>query len=143
MMPILQILIWYFPLNKVKHLEIIFSGYGDVAPETEWGKIFYIIFSILGIPVMMTLVVSCGDVMTMINTKLFRLFRRWLCKNSKLVSQQTFQHIRAWLVMDSIQLSYTWQNVITPDYDLVLIYVRSDRILTNCFKECIKAIKVS
>ena len=53
-------------------------GYGDIYPQTQNGKIFYCCFSIVGIILMMSLLSSCGVIMSSINKRFYRAMRK-LC----------------------------------------------------------------
>ena len=65
---------------------LLLLGYGDISPKTDHGKLFYIGFSVVSIPLMMTLLVSCGDIMSIMNRKIFGLVQRCLFRKYKLVS---------------------------------------------------------
>ena len=51
-------------------------GFGDVAPRTQAARIFYACFSIPGIILMMSLLKSCGKIITSIQMRSYRLLRR-------------------------------------------------------------------
>ena len=51
-------------------------GYGHIYPVTDQGKLFYIFFSIIGIALMMTLLRSCGSIITAFNCTLYQFARR-------------------------------------------------------------------
>lgn len=38
-----------------------FAGFGNIAPHTEWGRIFCIIYALLGIPLFGFLLAGVGD----------------------------------------------------------------------------------
>ena len=59
-------------------LSSISSGYGDVYPKTQNGKIFYCCFSVIGIILMMSLLKSCGTILTNINKRFYRFIRTYL-----------------------------------------------------------------
>ena len=63
-----------------------FLGFGDVVPKTSIGKIFYISCSAATIPLMMTLLKSTAEMITIVNRKFFIIFNKYLCKKKKLVS---------------------------------------------------------
>lgn len=73
-------------------------GYGDIAPTSEYGRLFYICFSVVGIPLMMILLASCGDIMTLVNKKMFGFFNKCLCKKKKLVSEELLSAISIFLL---------------------------------------------
>ena len=54
-------------------------GYGDVVPKTDKGKIFYCCFSVIGIVLMMSLLKSCGAILTALNKRFHQLFRTIAC----------------------------------------------------------------
>ena len=62
-------------------------GYGDVYPQTQNGKIFYCCFSIIGIILMMSLLSSCGVIMSSINKRFYRAMRK-LCPWMKRWSEE-------------------------------------------------------
>lgn len=57
-------------------------GYGDISPTTENGKLFYMIFSIFGIGVMMTLLGRCGTIVSAGNNKFFYFIKEKFCSNN-------------------------------------------------------------
>ena len=63
-------------------------GYGHVYPKTDNGKLFYIFFSIIGITLMMTLLKSCGSILSSINKMLYSRIKCHLLKNKRLVSDE-------------------------------------------------------
>ena len=54
-------------------------GYGNIHPKTQNGKIFYCCFSVVGIILMMSLLRSCGGILTSINKRFNRFVRMYLC----------------------------------------------------------------
>ena len=62
-----------------------FLGYGDVYPVTKNGRFFYIVYSIIAIPLMIGLLASCGDIITGVNKKLFGVINNWVCRKKKWV----------------------------------------------------------
>ena len=62
-----------------------FVGYGDVYPVTNNGKFFYVVYSIIAIPLMIGLLASCGDIITGVNKKLFGIINNWVCRKKKWV----------------------------------------------------------
>ena len=61
-------------------------GYGHVHPKTDQGKLFYIMFSAIGIVLMMTLLRSCGKIIMTINRKFYKLIRRYLFNEKEYIS---------------------------------------------------------
>ena len=82
----IQIRIHKFTDIRKQTSYLLFLGYGDISPKTDHGKLFYIGFSVVSIPLMMTLLVSCGDIMSIMNRKIFGLVQRCLFRKYKLVS---------------------------------------------------------
>lgn len=68
-----------------------FVGYGDVYPVTNNGKFFYVVYSIIAIPLMIGLLASCGDIITGVNKKLFGIINNWVCRKKKWVKICYFQ----------------------------------------------------
>lgn len=60
------------------------SGYGDVYPETTGGRIFVVLFALLGIPVFMYMVASIGNIFCDKFFKIRNWFQRNLLKRAEL-----------------------------------------------------------
>ena len=58
-------------------------GYGDVYPKTQNGRIFYCCFSVVGIILMMSLLRSCGAILTALNKRFYRSVRHYLFRGVK------------------------------------------------------------
>lgn len=60
----------------------LFLGYGNIAPVTPAGKVFCIIFAIVGIPFTLSVIADvgqiCANVVTLIWTKCQPIYQRWL-----------------------------------------------------------------
>ena len=63
-------------------------GYGNVHPVTDYGKIFVICFSIVGIALMMTLLKSCGEIITALNEWAYTIMKRYVLYNKLLLSDE-------------------------------------------------------
>jgi len=42
---------------------VFVSGYGHISPKTQWGRIFCISYSMMGIPLMLIFLANVGDVL--------------------------------------------------------------------------------
>ena len=73
-------------------------GYGDVYPKTQNGKIFYCCFSVVGIILMMSLLKSCGAIITSINKRFNKFVRRYLCLGIKCWSEELLSVISTTLL---------------------------------------------
>ena len=62
-----------------------------MSPKSDLGKLFYVGFSMLAIPFMLTLLVVCGGIMTSINSNLFHLIQKGCCGTEKYVSTELFE----------------------------------------------------
>ncbi|XP_066936026.1 potassium channel subfamily K member 15-like [Clytia hemisphaerica] len=51
-------------------------GYGDVFPKTESGRLVFIIFSIISIPLMLSFIASCGDKIRVMHTSFLSALRQ-------------------------------------------------------------------
>ena len=60
-------------------------GYGHIYPKTYNGRLFYIVFSIIGIALMMTLLKSCGAILAAANKKVYSNAVRRLCRKNRWV----------------------------------------------------------
>ena len=85
-------------------------GYGDVYPRTNNGKLFYIFFSILGIVLMMTLLKSCGSILTAANKRFYALINRYLCRNKKFISEQLMSVISIIFIFFCFMLLVVWHD---------------------------------
>ena len=68
-------------------------GYGDVHPETQNGRIFYCCFSVIGIILMMSLLKSCGTILTSINKRFYSFLRRYLCLGTECWSEELLSFV--------------------------------------------------
>ena len=41
-------------------IHVSFSGYGNIVPSTSWGRIFCILFALVGIPLTLTVIADWG-----------------------------------------------------------------------------------
>ena len=85
-------------------------GYGDVYPRTNNGKLFYIFFSILGIVLMMTLLKSCGSILTAANKRFYALINRYLFRNKKFISEQLMSVISIIFIFFCFMLLVVWHD---------------------------------
>lgn len=51
----------FFPFSPLPCVLVILTGYGNIAPRTEGGKIFCILYAIFGIPLFGFLLAGIGD----------------------------------------------------------------------------------
>ena len=101
-------------------------GYGDIAPKTDNGKLFYIFFSIIGIILMMTLLRKCGIIISATNRKFYGLINRYLCRNKKIVSEELLSAISVIFIFLCYLFTGIWygkEMAKTIDWSLIdLIY---------------------
>lgn len=58
-------------------------GYGEITPQTTGGKVYFIFFSIFGVISMITLLIRCGGIICLINTKVCDLLQKSICEGCK------------------------------------------------------------
>ena len=63
-------------------------GYGDVTPKTDKGRLFYIFFSVVGIALMMSLLKSCGCILTGLNKQVYHVIKRHVFRTHDVVSDE-------------------------------------------------------
>ena len=61
---------------SVIELIILSLGYGDVYPVTWEGKLFFIFYALIAIPMMLILLATCGDLLTSLNKKFYKTITR-------------------------------------------------------------------
>lgn len=54
---------------------VCISGYGHITPKTQWGKVVCMVYSLLGIPIMVLFLTNIGEIMA----SLFRFIYMNLC----------------------------------------------------------------
>ena len=85
-------------------------GYGHVHPKTNNGKLFYIIFSVIGIVLMMTLLRSCGAMIMAINKKINKLIQRRCSGRKEYVSDQLASVISMCLMFLTFMVLVVWHD---------------------------------
>ena len=104
----------HFILTKWFHFVVIATttiGYGHVHPKSACGKIFYIFFSIIGITLMMTLLKSCGKILTAVNEKVYVLLKRILCRNNNnILSDQLMSVLSITAIFFIFMLLVVWHD---------------------------------
>ena len=85
-------------------------GYGHVYPKTDGGKLFYILFSVIGIVLMMTLLRSCGKIIVATNRKFYTLIRRRLCGRKEYVSDQMTSVVSMCFMFLVFMLLVVWHD---------------------------------
>lgn len=86
-------------------------GFGDVVPQTQDGRLFYIFFSIFGIATMMTLLQSCGAILSAANTKFYSLMSRYICGETDLISQELLSVFSITIIFIGFMVAGIWYDV--------------------------------
>lgn len=69
----------------------LISGYGHIAPKTEWGRIFCISYAMLGIPLMLMFLANVGDVLAEVFKYIYAKVICCGCLKSKKKQKQMLQ----------------------------------------------------
>ena len=64
-------------------------GYGDIYPTTNNGRFFYMIFSLVGIPLVVSVLTACGSIIKAVNKRFFRVLNK-CCFDEKPVVSVTY-----------------------------------------------------
>ena len=96
-------------------------GYGDISPKTEDGKLFYMIFSIIGIGLMMTLLGRCGTVVTAANQKFFCFIKQRFCSDAGVISEEMLSVVSIILCFFIFLLVGYWHRGTIKDTDCSII----------------------
>lgn len=86
------------------------SGYGNISPRTEWGKVMTILYAIIGIPLMLLYLTNIGDILA----KAFRYVygRLCTCKSENAIARD--RRIRSLQMRHHNTLQRTLSAVPTP-----------------------------
>ena len=67
------------------HIILHFTGYGDIFPTTNNGRLFYMVFSIVGIPLVVSVLTACGSIIKAVNMRFFRFLNNCCFKDKPAV----------------------------------------------------------
>eukprot|EP00111_Clytia_hemisphaerica_P003038 TCONS_00008633-protein len=73
-------------------------GYGDVSPKTDNGRFFYMIFSLFGIPLVVSVLTACGGIIKAINKRFFKFLNRCCFKEKPVISESLMTTISIFIL---------------------------------------------
>lgn len=80
----------YILYSSLKELHLFFAGFGNISPHTEGGRIFCIIYALLGIPLFGFLLAGVGD-------QLGTIFGKGIAKVEKMFVVSLLLKLDIWL----------------------------------------------
>jgi len=84
-------------LKKTKNF-LFFTGYGHITPQTQYGRLFLILFALIGIPLNILALASVGEHITV---AIFKCIR---CISTRCCGQRRIKHINIKVMVVSIIL---------------------------------------
>ena len=88
-------------------------GYGQVHPKTDNGRLFFILFSLVGISLMMTLLKSCSDILYEANKRLCMWIARYI-KYHKYISNELMSVVSLTCLYLVFMLLVVWHDRSIP-----------------------------
>ena len=85
-------------------------GYGHVYPQTDEGKLFYIMFSLVGIVLMMTLLRSCGKIIMAINKSFYTFIRDRLFRGKEYISDPMISVLSLSIIFLVFMVLVVWHD---------------------------------
>ena len=83
-----------------------FLGYGDIFPTTNNGRFFYMVFSVVGIPLVVSVLTACGSIIKAVNMRFFRFLNKCCFKEKPVVNFYSLSF--------KIVAFYFWNSQILP-----------------------------
>lgn len=82
-------------LHPVLHF-LPFPGYGNIAPVSTAGRVFCILFAIVGIPFTLSVIADVGQIFATLISAIWRKYKHILKPAIKKVQVRTKRGIQAW-----------------------------------------------